>query len=309
MGLRKDIWRSAICMASIEDIVARGAIGDAPVHWLPPMSKPFQFLADPFGFWRDGKLHVFAEAYDYRDRIGKIELFVYDEAFCLLSRCIVLSEPWHLSYPFVFEAEGEIWMLPEAFRSGALTLYRAVSFPDRWEPECRIDLGDDIPVDATVTFHDGLWWMFYTPARPGSSRPGCLNVAYAEHIRGPWTRHPLNPVRTDSASTRPGGTAKSFDGRVMLPVQDCSWTYGGAIRPLWFDALTPEIVLTHAGGKIGIPPRFGRYREGMHTLSAAGDVTLIDVKRTEFSPRGLSIEAIREGKKLMRRFSQKHPLA
>jgi hypothetical protein len=43
------------------------------------------------------------------------------------------------------------------------------------------------------------------------------------------------------------------------------------------------------------------FTEGLHTLSAADEVTLIDVKRTELSLHGLSIEAIREGKKLVRK--------
>lgn len=284
----------------LDAIIQEGQVKADAVTWLPKMGS-FQFLADPFGFWKDGVLYVFAETYDYRTRHGIIEVFLYDSFFKFLGRHIALSEPWHLSYPYVFEAEGEIWMLPEAYHSGKLTLYRAVNFPDVWEPAHSPDLGPDVAVDATPFFHDGFWWLFYTPACKPPKPVGELHLAFARTLCGPWTRHPDNPVRLDSASTRPGGTPQLINGQVMLPVQDCSWTYGGAIRPLWFEELTPDRVVTHAGSKIKIPEQFAPYTEGMHTLAAAGPATLFDVKRTELSVHGLSIEIIRETRKLLRK--------
>ena len=295
MGLRKDIWRSAIVEASLGEIVRRGSIDGLPLRWLPSLGS-FRFLADPFGLWRDGQLHVLAEAYDYRVRIGTIEVFTYSSSLDLVSQQTALVEPWHLSYPLMIEADGETWMLPEAHRSGGLTLYRALEFPGRWEAAGRIVL-DHVPVDATPFFHDGLWWLFYCPATSAADKVGTLHIAFAERLQGPWTPHPGNPVRRDRASTRPGGTPQVFDGRVMLPVQDCSHTYGGAIRPLFFDRLDPTRVETEAGPPITIPSDFAPYVEGMHTLAAAGDVTLIDVKRTELSAHGLSIELMREVRK------------
>jgi hypothetical protein len=260
----------------------------------------FQFLADPFGLWRDGRLHVFVETYDYRVRVGAIEVLTYDSDLALLDRVPVLSEPWHLSYPLVFEAEGETWMLPEAHRSNTLTLYRAADFPARWERAHRIAL-DHVPVDATPLWHNGRWWLFYTSASREPDKMSALHVAFADRLAGPWTPHPMNPVRVDLGSSRPGGTARVIDGQVVLPVQDCRLTYGGAIRLLRFTTLTPETVEMAASEPIMPPQRFAPFVEGLHTLAAAGDVTLIDAKRTELSAHGLSIELARETKKLVRR--------
>jgi hypothetical protein len=299
MGLRKDIWRPAIVRATFEEIVKAGSVADFDLRWLPPMGS-FQFLADPFGLWRDGKLHVFVETYDYRVRVGAIEVLTYDADLNLIDRAPVLNEPWHLSYPLIFEAEGETWMLPEAHRSEGLTLYRAVDFPTRWEKAHRIAL-DHVPVDATPLFHDGRWWLFYTSASREPDKMGALHIAYADRLAGPWTPHPMNPVRMDASSSRPGGTGRVIDGAVVLPVQDCSATYGGAIRLLRFSVLTPDRVAMAAGDRIEAPAKFAPYIEGLHTLAAAGDMTLIDVKRTELSLHGLSIEAVREMKKLGRK--------
>ena len=299
MGLRKDIWRPAIVRAPIGDILARGSIEGLPIQWLPPMGS-FEFLADPFGLWRDDKLYLFVETYDYRVRVGAIEVLVYDRNLNRIGRQPVLNEPWHLSYPFVFEAEGETWMLPEAHRSNKLTLYKAVDFPTGWEPAHAIEL-DHVAVDATPIFQDGLWWLFYTSASREEDKMSALHVAWAEKLAGPWHPHPMNPVRVDVASSRPGGTPTIVDGRIVLPVQDCSTTYGGAIRPLTIDRLTPELFEAHMGEQPSPPASFAPYVEGFHTLAAAGDVTLIDVKRTELSAHGLSIEIRREAGKLIRR--------
>ena len=298
MPLRKDIWRPAIARAPIQDILAHG-LEEVDLRWLPLM-RPFQFLADPCGLWRAGHLFLFAESFDYRVRIGEIEALVFDDNLDLLDRKIVLAEPWHLSYPIVFEAEGDTWMLPEAHRSGQLILYRATEFPTRWERGHLISL-DHVAIDATPIFHENRWWLFYTSADRERDKISALHVAFADRLAGPWTPHPLNPVRRDSAGARPGGTAFLLDGAIILPVQDCTRTYGGSIRPLRIRTLTDNSFEAELGDELLPPKHATPFIEGLHTLSAAGPVTLLDMKRTELSLLGLSIEARREMRKLLGR--------
>lgn len=277
----RDIWRVGLVEAPIADIARRGFPADAPVHWLDEEGR-LKFLADPFGVWRDGRLHLFVEAYDYRTRHGVIETIELGADFTPIRRAVVLREPWHLSYPQVFAADGEIWMLPEAYRSGALTLYRAAAFPDAWEPAARLEL-DTPAIDATPFQHDGLWWLAYSPTGPQRWKQGRLHLAFAERLTGPWRTHPGNPVRDTLASSRPGGTAWVEDGLPRLPVQDCTRTYGGAIRILNISRLTPARFEAEASAPLGTPPGAGRYAHGLHTLSACGPVTLFDVKRIDRS--------------------------
>lgn len=285
MPRRCDIWRVGIAHAPIAEIAAGGAVGD--VHWLAE-ERSFRFLADPFGLWRDGRLHLFAEAYDYRTRHGVIDCLTLDANFTVTERRTVLRELWHLSYPYAFEADGDTWMLPEAARSGGLTLYRAVAFPDRWEAVCRIAL-DVAPIDATPVRYDGLWWLFYSGGRSRAERMGALHAAWAERLVGPWQPLPTNPIRQDMAGGRPGGTPFIADGQLCLPVQDCIRTYGGAIRILRFNRLSPEGADAEVGSSVRAPAGTS-YREGMHTLAACGPVTLIDAKKVDRSGRGWLID-------------------
>jgi hypothetical protein len=278
-----DIWRLGIARQPIADIIANGRI-TGPVTWVQE-KDPCRFLADPFGIERDGILHVFAEAYDYRTRKGQIDVLRFDSAMRLLSRVPCLREPWHLSYPALIEWEGETWLLPEAHRSGRLTLYRAIEFPDRWEAAAVIDL-PDVPVDATPLFHDGRWWLFYAPARSKSDKTGHLHIAFADRLTGSWRAHPLNPVRVDPASSRTGGTPTVVNGEIILPVQDCSQTYGGAIRALHISLLTETAFEAQCSPAIGKPFGSAPFDEGLHTLSGCGAFTLFDVKKIDRSLSG-----------------------
>lgn len=296
MPRRTDIWRCAIVPAPLSRVLAEGLDAQQPV-WLP--EKPaFTFDADPFGLWRDDRLHVFVESYDYRVRIGGIDVLCFDRELRLLWREPCLREAWHLSYPFVFEHGGQCWLLPEAHRSGRLRLYRAAQFPLRWQVAATLEL-DCVPVDATPVHFEGRWWLFYSPGTSRQHKIGRLHVAWADELTGPWHPHPGNPVRIDASSSRPGGTPLIVDGQLVVPMQDCRHTYGGAMRPLHINRISPTEFAAEAGEVLAAPAHFAPFTAGLHTLAACGDVTLLDAKYIDRSLGGLAIDA---GRLLSRAF-------
>src|SRR5205823_3349160 len=104
-------------------------------------------------------------------------------------------------------------------------------FPDRWSAVASFEL-DAVPIDATPFLYEGRWWLFYAPHHPEAAKTRALHIAFADSLLGPWRAHPGNPVRYDVASARPGGAVSSSQGVPVLPVQDCTMTYGGGLRPL-----------------------------------------------------------------------------
>jgi hypothetical protein len=284
---RSDIWRSAIVAAPMQQVLG-GDLGQLRPVWLPE-TPSFCFDADPFGLWRDGRLFVFVENYDYRVRIGGIDVLCYDRDLQLQWRKPCLRETWHLSYPFVIEDDAGTWMLPEAHRSGRLTLYRAGEFPASWRAAAVIEL-DCVPVDATPVHFEGRWWLFYSPATSKRDKISRLHVAWADELSGPWHAHPGNPVRVDPSSARPGGTPLVIQGQLAVPMQDCRRTYGGAIRLLHVHRLTTAAFEAEAGAVVAAPAGFAPYVEGLHTMSACGPVTLVDAKYIDRSLQGLAID-------------------
>jgi len=274
-----DIWRSGFIRRSLTS-VHEAEIDPNEVVWLPDQGS-FAYVADPFGIIRDDLLTVFAEHFDYRTRRGEIRYFQYDRDNVLVRQGIALAERFHLSYPFLIMEDGELYMLPEAYKSGGLTLYRCVRFPDLWEPTVRIM---DVPaIDATVVRHASKWWMFHALPGPADRAMRELHVAWADRLAGPWTSHTGNPVRSGFDSSRPGGTAIELEGVLHLPVQDCSKTYGRAINLLRIDQLSADRFDAVIVGRHSADGLLADYDDGFHTLSGLGEATFVDVKRIQSS--------------------------
>lgn len=279
--LYTDLWRIALVAAPIEHALNPSKFGAAPITWLP-LRDPNAYAADPFGFQYQGRLTVFAEHYDYRQRHGVIAAYDFDDAMQLTEIREVLREPWHLSYPVVLEEDGEIYMLPEGGGSGRLTLYRAVRYPWRWE---RAKVIIDAPlVDATPFRFDGMWWIAATPYG-GRQSVTHLLLYHAESLMGPWRPHALNPVLRDRGLARPGGQAFQVGASLYLPGQDCRSTYGGALVFNRIDALSPDRFLSTPTGRLEAPMFGSPYEHGLHTIARAGpNHSVIDLKRRRFTP-------------------------
>ncbi len=271
------------------------ALGSTRTTWLPAQPD-FCFLADPFGLWRGERLHILAEHYDYRDKRGTIRYFSYDRNFNLVDDGVALSAPYHLSYPFLVQDGADIFMLPEAHQSGVLSLYRARTFPGSWEKVCDVMAGPI--VDASLIKHQGQWWMFYALEGPDKRAMRELHVASAANLTGPWTPHPQNPVAKGFETSRPGGTPFVHEGALYLPVQDCSSTYGAAVTLLQIEQLAH--FAAKAARKLHPGELKTSFTDGLHTVSACGDVTLFDVKHTERSPKRALINLQRRWRRLTR---------
>lgn len=276
-----DIWHVGIAHAPITSFLT-APLEDMRITWLP-QQKPFSFIADPFGITLGQRHYIFVEAYDYRTKRGKIIFYEYSTTIELLRSGDALVKPFHLSYPYLIEHEGEIYMLPEAHRSGCLTLYRARRLPDDWEPVCDL-LPAVAAIDASIIRHNDLWWMFYAVAGSNNKAMRELHVAYASTLTGPWQMHPRNPVHVSASSARMGGTPFIYGGQLYLPTQDCTLTYGGALTLVRVDRLTPQDFACSIARSLPPARAFAPFTDGFHTLSSFGDSTLIDAKRIYRSP-------------------------
>lgn len=284
---RTDFWKVGIVPVRVEDLDARGlSAARERITWLPE-AGPWRYLADPFGLVRGDALHVFVEAFDYRVKRATIERHEFGlPDLAWRRKATVLDKPFHLSFPQVFEHDGDVWMVPETFQAGEIALYRACDDTlDHWERECALLRG--LPgADASLIEHDGRWWMFYTLVGSGGRDQRELHLAHAPALFGPWTPLAGNPVRVCREGARPAGRPfVGRDGVLTLPVQDSSTGYGGATRLLRFVHLTPERVEFEASSeRLTGDLASDSHTEGLHTLNRCGDAfTLIDVKRIDRS--------------------------
>ena len=162
------------------------------------------FVADPFMICAGGRWHMFFEVMNAATRKGQIGLAVSDDGKTWTYDSLVLGEPFHLSYPCVFEWEGEHYMIPESHELGTVRLYVARRFPRDWVFVAALVEGAGAsPVDATPFRWDGRWWMF-VETEPLTAHT--LRLFHAERIEGPWREHPRSPVLTGNPHiARPAG--------------------------------------------------------------------------------------------------------
>lgn len=268
-------WNVGVVRTPIDAFLA--GTSRPTVHWAPRRGRT-QFLADPFAMRHTGVTTILAEDFDYRTKKGVISAFGIRDDGTFTKPRPVLEFPVHASYPFLFEHEGSVYCVPELSGLREVGLYKADRFPDAWKKVATLVEG--FPgVDATLFHHEGRWWLFCTSGDDGT----CLNL-YVFHSRdlfGPWQAHARNPVKTDARSARPAGTPFVRDGRLYRPSQDCSTTYGGAIAMNEVTRLTPDEFAENTVAVVR-PDRKGPYSWGLHTICAAGDVTIIDAKRKAF---------------------------
>lgn len=256
---------------SDEDVWTRRDLGGA--RWNILRDPVDHFYADPFPFHHNGKDFLFFEDLDHKTGKGIISLVAFGEDGLPGPTVPVLEEPWHLSYPFLIEHGGQIWMIPEASLSGEISIYRAVDFPYRWERHGALLSGLEA-ADATIVEHAGLFYMFAVMRHGVGGYSDTLSIWHAPSPFGPWRPHEQNPVMVDDRAARPAGNFVLRDGVLMRPVQDCRNGYGAALALARIDRLSPgeyqQTIETHLGPGKGWPGR------KVHTLNSNGHLEAID---------------------------------
>jgi hypothetical protein len=237
-----------------------------------------RFYADPFPVTWQGRTFVFFEDLDHRVGKGIISAVEFDGAGPVGNVIPVLEESWHLSYPFLIERDGELWMIPESSEHRDVPLYRCVRFPDKWERHSTLLSGLEL-ADATITRHNGINYLFGAWRDGTGGYSDALAIFYAEHLFGPWLPHSSNPVLVDRASTRPAGNFATLNGKLWRPVQDCADGYGSGLGLAEIVELTPTTYRQVVRHSIRPGPVWPGRK--LHTLNRCGELEVIDGARIQ----------------------------
>jgi len=219
---RLEQWQIAYYFA---DDDALGCRFERLRHLVPPEDR---FWADPIAVEHQGRYFIFFEELHYhtsKGRLAAVEVFEHAHPGAAQ---VVLEQPYHLSYPFIFAWEGALYMIPETAQNRTVELYRCDEFPQRWHLH-QVLLDDINAVDATLWRDRGRWWMFVNVAEPDADTAEELHLYWSATPFGPWAAHPRNPVVSDVRCARPAGPLFSSGGKLYRPSQDCSPVYGHSV--------------------------------------------------------------------------------
>jgi hypothetical protein len=253
-------WRRPEWIVAVR-VRAPDGRGNGPLQALP--NPAGRYLGDPFPIEVDGRHFLFMEDYSRAAGRGVISVSELGADGAWSPPRSVLERDHHLSYPFVFEQDGELYMVPETGEAGRVELLRAVEFPDEWRLD-RVLLEGLTAVDATLHVDGGLFWLFANVVEGPGDR-GELWLFSSRSLDGDWAPHPRNPIVTDPGTARPAGRLFRRGGVLIRPGQDCSRAYGEAVVLNRVDVLSPDDYRETPVGRI--EPTWMPGLDGTHTFT------------------------------------------
>ena len=224
------------------------------------------FMADPFVVRNGNDFYVFYEEMSSKmnSTWGDIAVLHSADLEHWERLGVAIDEPFHLSFPNVFEYEGDWYMLPESTAIKELRLYKATEFPLKWN-YCVTLVNDDYCADAALLQQDSLWFLLYKSSKG-------LRLCYSENLFFGWEEHPMTPIRVEDGEqeTRPAGGFINYEDSIYYVVQRHDGHYGTSVVAYRIDSLTTmffddyrlscnPIVEAHGGGWA---------RDGMHQWSS-----------------------------------------
>ncbi|OIQ89950.1 hypothetical protein GALL_281430 [mine drainage metagenome] len=238
-------------------------------------TPPNRFLADPFVVSRDGQSVVFVEEFDRARARGHIAAYdVSSPGGGKLGDVIV--EPFHMSFPFVFEYESKLYMCPEIAQSRELRIYECSDFPLGWKLHST-PLRDIEAADPMILPWDGRWWLLLSlDGDEVGDQCTELHAYYADDpLSGQWVAHRGNPLIVDSTRGRNGGLLRAGERLFRVGQRQAMGVYGRACGIYAIDTLTESDFQERHVARVD--PAFLRGACGVHHMHSDGRFTVFDL--------------------------------
>ncbi|MCJ7800781.1 MAG: hypothetical protein MUP82_00295 [Candidatus Marinimicrobia bacterium] len=194
------------------------------------------YVADPFIAIDNNMYYMFFEVFNWDTYQGDIGYAESNDGYQWNYKNIILDETFHLSYPYIFKWQNEYYLIPESSEDRSVRLYKAVSFPDRWEYVSNLLSGYQY-IDPSIVRYNNMWWLFVA-VTPDN---GVINLYYSNNLQSDWKAHPMNPiVRLDKDISRPAGRILDYNDRLYRLAQDSFYEYGQQVFAYEITELTEK---------------------------------------------------------------------
>ena len=244
-----------------------------------------RFLADPFVIYRNGEHYCFVEDYDYAIKRGNISVYKITSG-SNEELGVALKEDFHLSYPYLFEFDDELYMCPETCENREIRIYKCVDFPLKWVFHKTI-MKDVSAIDTVIFPYGDKWWMFTNLDKsPLEDLTSQLHIFYgSDPFTENWIPHDKNPIVFDPLRARNGGMIIDESEIYRTYQRQGFEIYGEALGVAKVNKLTTseysEEVLFE------IEPRFFKNIKGTHTYNFDKGLLVFDYVEITKNKTGL----------------------
>lgn len=194
--------------------------------------------ADPFLFVRNGTLYLFYEKLTHWFGTGRICMRSTRDLKTWTDEVDVLVEPFHLSFPYVFEEDGKVYMLPETGGDKSISLYEAEDETlTCWHRVAKLMENEEPWYDTVIQKKDGKYYLF--TCHDDEVRQ-VQHLYVADSLFGPYTEHPASPIAEGRDRGRNAGSIIEHDGELYRPVQVCVNSYGEQTSIMKIETITEK---------------------------------------------------------------------
>lgn len=187
------------------------------------------WIADPILFSKENEEYLFVEVYEKKKKKAAIGYYQFVDGNPVY-KGIIISNSYHMSYPYVFSFDGNYYMIPESSANDTITLYKAEKFPDKW---CKVKdlISGEKYVDSTVIKDkDKIYLFTYKAIKNG------WKLVHFELDMEKYELKEKSHIFYDKNIGRPAGVCSDNKKRVA---QDCRKKYGENLLVYTIESFEP----------------------------------------------------------------------
>ncbi len=230
-------------------------------------------VADPFLVPFDNDIYLFYEAI----KNGKGEIWnkrLRNDKWLQPHKVIV--ENYHLSYPFVFKEDDDLYMLPESSQNKDVRLYKCLEFPNTWEIESILQENVTF-VDTTLLIVDGIYFWFTYDTTLKTER-----LFYSTSLKSIWVEHSCSKKN----NYRNAGPIFMENDIWYRPIQKSYGKYGEGVALLKIEDISKTNYKDSMAEESFLEKKTGFTLDGTHHISTVksdhGYLIAIDGKNRNY---------------------------
>ena len=271
-------WQIGIIRSNLKKFIFSEKV--PKIEWMKCDFNVYQ--ADPFGIEKNGNLYLFYEEFLKEKDYAVLKCKVLDAKLKQIDDRVILDDGTHKSFPYLFENEGQLYMLPESGALNGLFLYECTEFPFDWRKKSEIL--SFACSDAIIKKIDGVWLLLYTKANTENENEN-LYMRTSSNLLGNWEVELENLVNQDNYSSRNAGSIYEIDDVHYRFAQNCRNSYGENV-------VIKKIVETSESTfseTVTIEKSLPKNCNGFHTLNGTKSFVLVDRRKYRYQLKPLRI--------------------
>jgi len=192
----------------------------------------------------------------------------------------VLEKNYHLSYPYIFKHNDNIYLIPESYQAKKMQIYKSINFPTKWKL-IENHFKNEKVCDPTFFKHKKSTWFFIN--KTNENLDDLNKKLFLYKISNDFSKitpQKKNPIKINSYGGRNAGSIIKFKKKIIRPGQiqkKNNYGYG-----LVFFEIKKLNLNEYKEKKISsiTPKLFGKNR-GIHHISHIKNDFVVDLNLTD----------------------------